>query len=56
VLAVVVDAGEARALDEIVGQYLVPEVDDLLRLREEAMAADVEKKVLIVNRSAMPPT
>jgi hypothetical protein len=52
VLAVVVDAGEPRALDEIVGQDLVPEIDDLLRLGEEAVPPDVEKKVLIVNGPA----
>ena len=46
---------QARALDEVVGQDLVPEIDDLLRLRKEAMSADVEEKVLIVNRSADPP-
>ena len=51
-LAVVVDAAQARALDEVVGQDLVPEVDDLLRLGEEAVAADVEKKALIVNGAA----
>jgi hypothetical protein len=52
VLAVVVDAAQARALDETIGQDLAPEIDDLLRLREEAVAPDIEKKVLIVNRSA----
>ena len=42
-LALVIDARQARAIDEIVGQDLVPEVDDLSsRLREEPVAADVE--------------
>ena len=45
-LAAVEDARQPRPLDEVVGQDLVPEVDDLLRLREEPMAADIEQEAL----------
>ena len=51
-LAVVVDARQARALDEVVGQDLRPEVVDLLRLGEEAVAADVELEVLVAGGAA----
>ena len=51
---VVVDAREARPLDEIVGQDLAPQVDHLLRLGKEAMAADVEGEALVAHRAADP--
>ena len=51
-MAVVVDARQARALDEVVGQDLLPEVDDLLGLGEEAVAADVEQEVLVAGGAA----
>ena len=50
-LAAIIDARQARPLEEIVGQDLVPEIDDFLRLREEAMAADIEEKSLVVRRA-----
>ena len=52
VVAVVVDARQPRALDEVVGQDLLPEVDHLLRLGEEAVAADVEQEVLVAGGAA----
>ena len=51
-LAAVEDAREARALDEIIRQDLVPEIDNFLRFREEAMPADVEEKALVIDRPA----
>ena len=47
-LAAVVDARQPRPLDEVVGQDLVPQIHDLLRLGEEAVAADVEQEALVV--------
>jgi hypothetical protein len=41
-LAAVIDARHARADDEIIRQEFVPEIDDFARLREEAVAANVE--------------
>jgi hypothetical protein len=41
-LAVPVDARHARALEELLAHDFVPEVVDLLGLREEAVAAEVE--------------
>ncbi len=41
-LLVPVDARHARALEELLAHDLVPEVVDLLHLREEAVAAEVE--------------
>ena len=55
-LAVVVDAATTRALEQVVGQQLVPQVLDLLRLREEAVAADVEVVALVLAVRLMPPT
>ena len=52
VLAAVVDARQARPLDEIVGQDLLPQVDHFLRLREEAMPADVEHEAVVFDRAA----
>ena len=52
VLAAVVDARQARPRDEIVGQDLLPQVDDFLRLREEAMPADVEHEAVVFDRAA----
>ena len=44
-------------VDEVVGQDLLPEVDDFLRLGEEAMAADVEQEVACSRTvRLMPPT
>ena len=51
-LALVIDAAHARALDEVVGQDLVPQVDDLLALREEAMPTDIEAVALIFDGAA----
>ncbi len=51
-LAAIEDARQPRPLDEIVRQDLVPEIDDLARLGEEAVAADVEEVVLVVHRPA----
>ncbi len=51
-LAAVEDARQPRPLDEIVRQDLAPEVDHLLRFREEAMAADIEHEVLVVHGAA----
>src|SRR4029079_6330869 len=42
VAPVPVDARHARAQQELVAPHLVPEVVDLLRLREEAVPAQVE--------------
>ncbi len=52
VAAVVIDARQARALDEVVGQNLFPEVDDLLGLGEEAVPADVEQEILVAGGAA----
>ncbi len=51
-LPTVEDPRQARPLDEVVGQDLVPEVDDLPRLGEEAVAADIEQETLVVHRPA----
>src|SRR5690606_12003647 len=53
-LALVVDAAHPRALDEVVGQNLVPQVDDLLALREEPMPTDVEAVAPMLDRTADP--
>ena len=50
--ALVEDARQARPLDEVVGQDLVPQRHDLARLREEAVAADVEQEALVIDRAA----
>ena len=50
-LAVVEDARRARPLEHVVGQDLRPEVLDLLRLREEAVPADVEVEALVPGRA-----
>src|SRR5262249_31983696 len=55
VLAIVVDARQARACDEIVGQDLVPQVHDFFRLREEAMAANVEQELAVAGGAADAP-
>lgn len=52
--ALIIDAAHPRALDEVVGQYLVPQVDDLLAFREEAVPADVEAESLMLDRAADP--
>jgi hypothetical protein len=51
-LLAIIDPRQARAVDEVVGQDLVPEVDDLLALREEPVAADVELEALVVHGPA----
>src|SRR5262249_37979760 len=50
-LAVVEDARRARPLQHVVGQDLGPEILDLFRLGEEAVAADVEAKALVLRRA-----
>ena len=50
--AAVVDARQARPLDEVVGQDLLPQVDDFLRLREEAVPADVEHEAVVLDGAA----
>ena len=50
--ALIIDAAHTWALDEIVGQNLVPQIDDFLRFREKAMPADVEAKALVLDRAA----
>ena len=52
VFAAIEDARQPRPLDEVVRQNFVPEVDDFLRLGEEAMAADVEQEILVAHRAA----
>ena len=52
VLAVVVDARQARPRDEVVGQDLVPQIHHLLRLGEEPVAADVEQEPAVAGRAA----
>jgi hypothetical protein len=47
-LLLVVDAREARPLEELVGQDLLPHLVDLHRLGEEAVAAHVEVEVLVL--------
>src|SRR3546814_13045296 len=44
--------GHPRALNEIVGQYLVSQVDDLLAFREEAVAADIEAESVMLDGAA----
>ena len=51
-LAFVIDSRQAGTVDEIVWQDLVPEIDDFLRFREEAVAADVEQKAFVIDRAA----
>ena len=51
-LSAIEDAREARPFEKIVGQDFVPEIDDFLGLGEEAMAADVEQKALVVRGAA----
>src|SRR3546814_1395107 len=45
--ALIIDAAHPRPLDEIVGQNLVPQLDDFAALRKEAMPTDVEAKALM---------
>src|SRR3546814_16984729 len=47
-------AAHPRPLDEIVGQNLVPQLDDFAALRKEAMPTDVEAKALMLDRPADP--
>ncbi len=51
-LALIIDAAHPRALDEIVRQDLVPEIDHLARLREESVAADVESEAVVLDGAA----
>jgi hypothetical protein len=51
-----VDARQARHLDEILAQDLLPERLDRRILGEEAMAADVEAEPLYCAVREMPPT
>ena len=52
--AAIEDAAHARALDEIVGQDLVPQIDHLPRLREEPVPADVEAEAVMLHGAADP--
>src|SRR3546814_19793035 len=52
IFALLIDSAHPRPLDEIVGQDLVPQVDDFLAFREEAVTADVEAKALMLDRAA----
>src|SRR5581483_8877026 len=53
-LAVVVDPAEPVAGDQLVAEDLPPEPVDLLALREEPVAADVEAVALVHVRPADP--
>ena len=46
------NAGSARTVDEVVGQYLAPQRFDLRRLREEPMAADIEQIAIVLLSAA----
>jgi uncharacterized small protein (DUF1192 family) len=50
-LPFIIDPAHPRPFDEVVRQYLVPEIDHLLRLREEAVPADVEAEAFILDRA-----
>ncbi len=50
--AFVVDAAHPGPLDEIVREDLVPELDDLTRFREKAVAANVEPETFMFNGAA----
>jgi hypothetical protein len=52
IFSAVVDAREARPLDEIVGQNLLPEIDHFLRLRKETMPANVKHEAVVFDRAA----
>ena len=52
--ALIIDAAHPRALDEIVRQDLVPQIDHFAALREESMTADVEAKTLVLDGTADP--
>ena len=54
IFAVVEDAAHPRALDEVVREDLVPQIDHLARLGEEAVPADIEAKSLMLDRAADP--
>ena len=52
IFAVVKDAAHPRPLNEVVREDLVPEVDHLARLGEEAVPADVEAEAVVLDGAA----
>ncbi|EEF23573.1 conserved hypothetical protein [Ricinus communis] len=48
----VVDPAHPRALDESLGQDVIPQVDDFLRFRKKAMSADIEPESVVLDRPA----
>ncbi|MNL21226.1 hypothetical protein D3C87_1425040 [compost metagenome] len=51
-LAPVIDAGQARAVDHVVRQDFIPQLDDFTALGEEPMPADVEQEFAVPDGAA----
>ena len=52
--ALVIDPAHARALNEVVGENFIPQIDHLLRFGKEAVAADIKTVSFVFNRAADP--